>query len=97
MQEIIYNGGFLRFYILRRKSRHGGTRPIVQSRAVHADEQAGVTVHFYNAFDAPLIEVDVLLRWHRHEAVRQEGDGIDARLEFPLVPPIVVLGGGKLE
>src|SRR5260370_10843802 len=84
-------------HVLGGKSRHGGARSIVKARAVHADEETGVAVHFYNAFDAPLVEIDMLLSGQGHEAVGQKRDGVDARLEFPLVPAIIMLRGGELE
>ncbi len=64
---------------------------------MQADEETGVAVHFYNTFDSPLVEIDVLLSGQGHEAVRQKRDGVDARLELPLVPAIVVLRGSELE
>jgi len=33
----------------------------LKARAMHADEETGAAVHFYNAFDSPLVEIDVLL------------------------------------
>ena len=64
---------------------------------MHADEEPGVAVHFYNAFDSPLVKVDVLRSGQRHEAVRQKSDRVDARLDFPFVPTVVVFCGGELE
>ena len=79
------------------ESRHRGACSIIQARAVQADKQTGVAVHFYNAFDSPVVEINVLLRGQGHEAVGQKADGVDARLELPLVPAIVVLRGSELE
>ena len=64
---------------------------------MHADEESGVAIYFYNAFDSALVEIHVLRSGQRHKAVRQECDWVDARLEFPLVPAIVVFRGSELE
>src|SRR5260370_5509733 len=84
-------------HVLSGKPRHGGAGSIVKAGAVHAHEEAGVAVHFDNTIDSPLIEIDVLQSGKGHKAVRQERDGVDARLEFRLVPAIVVLRGSELE
>ncbi len=97
LQEIANERSFLGLHVLGGKPRHSGARFVIESRTVQADEETRVAVHFYDAFDSTLVEIHVLYRGQGHEAVGQKRDRIDARLEFPLVPAIVVFGGGEQE
>src|SRR5437879_991432 len=88
---------FVGLHVLGGVSRNSSACFIVKARAVHADEETGVAIHFYDAFDTALVESDVLPGGQGHEAVWQKRDGVDTRLELPLFPAIVVLRGRELE
>jgi len=63
LQEISDDGSFVCFHVFGGESRNGGARFIVKARAVQADEETGVAIHLYNAFDTAPVEIDVLPGW----------------------------------
>src|SRR6476646_10257504 len=77
--------------VLRGESWHCRASPIVEARAVHADQQPCIVVGSHYALDAPLVKRDVFLCWNGHEVVRSKCLGVDLRQHFPFVPTVVML------
>ena len=70
LQKIIHRLRFLRLDVFRGKTRHRRASAVIEPEAVHAHEQPGVVVHFDDALNSPLVQLNVVSCWNGHEAIR---------------------------